>query len=204
MKNERENNEVILSGMVVSDVKVIYEIYGKKFYVFDLLIRRLSENVDTIPIVVSDEKATQIKEGRYVHVKGKYRSYNVQREDCRSKLVLTVYGKEIGFIEETERDINAIFLNGFICKPVVYRITPFGRKIADILLAVNRMYDKTDYIPCIAWGNEAESASLLNVGEQVKVSGRIQSRQYMKKIDENQEEIRTAYEVSAFNVVKVE
>ncbi len=199
MVNYTENNLIKLAGTVVSEKKFSHEVYGEGFYSFDLEVPRLSENSDIIPVTVSERLLTGIdfKVGQKVVIEGQFRSYN-NYENEKNKLVLTVFVKEIR--EQTEEDNsinpNEIMLNGFICKKPIYRTTPFGREIADILLAVNRAYNKSDYIPCIAWGRNARYCQNLGIGENVKIWGRIQSRQYEKKFEDGTMEVRRAYEVS--------
>ena len=172
---------------------------GEGFYLVDVLVKRLSESEDRIPVMVSERllDVTQDYEGEYIEVTGQFRSYN-RHEEKKNRLVLSVFAREICFVEEEDETVktNQIFLDGYICKPPVYRKTPLGREIADLLIAVNRPYGKSDYIPCICWGRNARYASAFHVGGHVLVWGRIQSREYIKKLGENETEKRTAYEVS--------
>lgn len=199
MINYEENNLIRLIGTVVSDKTFSHEVYGEGFYSFDLEVPRLSENSDIIPVTISERLLVDFdfKIGAKVVVEGQFRSYN-NYENAKNKLVLTVFVKEIFEQNEENSNLNSneIVLNGFICKKPIYRTTPFGREIADILLAVNRSYNKSDYIPCIAWGRNARYCQNLNVGENVKIWGRIQSRQYEKKFEDGTSEVRRAYEVS--------
>ena len=183
-----ENNQVTIMGEVVSEFTFSHEVFGEGFYMVEVLVRRLSNSDDRIPLMVSERliDVTQDYRGEYIMVNGQFRSYNRHEED-RNRLVLSVFAREISFVEE-ELDgakTNNILLDGYICKAPVYRKTPLGREIADLLLAVNRPYGKSDYIPCICWGRNARYASSFEVGEHVQVLGRIQSR-----------EKRVAYEVS--------
>ena len=199
MINYLENNQIKLIGTIVSDKKFSHEVYGEGFYAFDLEVPRLSDTSDIIPIMISERLMADFdfKVGQKVVIDGQYRSYN-NMENERNKLVLTCFVKEIRLQtpEDENTNSNEIILNGFICKKPIYRTTPFGREIADILLAVNRAYNKSDYIPCIAWGRNARFCQTIEVGQNVKVYGRIQSRQYEKKLDDGNSEIRRAYEVS--------
>lgn len=199
MINYAENNLIRLAGTIVSERKLSHEVYGERFYSFDLEIPRLSENSDIIPVTVSERLLIDSKYeiGEKVVIDGQFRSYN-NYENEKNKLVLTVFVKEIRMQTEEDENVNPneIVLNGFICKKPIYRTTPFGREIADILLAVNRAYNKSDYIPCIAWGRNARYCQNLSVGESVKIWGRIQSRQYEKKFEDGTSEMRRAYEVS--------
>lgn len=204
----KENNKVKIAGVVASDFKFSHEIYGEGFYTMMVDVRRLSESVDTIPVTVS-ERVVNINEdftGQYVTVTGQFRSYNrAEKDNQRRRLILSVFAQEVEFNEEATvdtYDTNNVELDGFICKEVHYRKTPLGREIADMLLAVNRPYGKSDYIPCICWGRNAKYAEALATGTHMKVWGRIQSRSYIKKINENDSEERTAYEVS-LNKIKV-
>ena len=194
-----ENNQVTIMGEVVSEFTFSHEVFGEGFYMVEVLVRRLSNSDDRIPLMVSERliDVTQDYRGEYIMVTGQFRSYNRHEED-RNRLVLSVFAREISFVEE-EPDgakTNNILLDGYICKDPVYRKTPLGREIADLLLAVNRPYGKSDYIPCICWGRNARYASSFEVGEHVQVLGRIQSREYVKKLSEVETEKRVAYEVS--------
>lgn len=203
--NYLENNHLVLVGKVTSDKRFSHEIYGEKFYIFDLAVPRLSGNADIIPITVS-ERLLSINEltiDAKVTVEGQFRSYN-SYENERNRLVLTVFAKDIQFMENQEEEIeiskdlvsNEVILNGYICKKPIYRQTPFGREISDLLLAVNRAYNKSDYIPCIAWGRNARFCENIPVGTEVKVIGRVQSRTYEKKYEDGTVETKIAYEVS--------
>ena len=199
MINYQDNNQIKLMGTVVSDKVFSHEVYGEGFYSFDLEVPRLSDTSDIIPIIISERLLININfhVGQKVALEGQYRSYN-NVTDNKNKLVLSCFAKEIR--EQTEEDFNKntneIILNGFICKKPIYRTTPFGREIADILLAVNRAYNKSDYIPCIAWGRNARFCQSVEVGQNVKMLGRIQSRLYEKKLEDGNSEIRRAFEVS--------
>lgn len=199
MTNYSDNNLIKLAGTVVSDKTFSHEIYGEGFYSFDLEVPRLSENSDIIPVTVSERLLAGInfEIGQKVVIDGQFRSYN-NYENEKNKLVLTVFVKEIReqIAEDVTINPNEIMLNGFICKKPIYRTTPFGREIADLLLAVNRAYNKSDYIPCIAWGRNARYCQNIEIGENVKIWGRIQSRQYEKKFENGTSEVRRAYEVS--------
>ena len=198
--NYSENNHLVLIGKIVSEKSYSHEIYGEKFYVFNLEVVRLSSTVDIIPITVSERLLTDldIEIGKKVSVEGQFRSYN-NYENERNRLVLTVFAKEIIAMEESEEKdevTNEVVLVGYVCKKPIYRQTPFGREIADILLAVNRAYNKSDYIPSIAWGRNARFCQNMEVGTEVKITGRVQSRTYEKKLDDGSTETRVAYEVS--------
>ncbi len=199
MVNYTDNNQIRLVGTIVSEKTFSHEVYGEGFYSFDLEVPRLSDTSDIIPVIVSERLLSgfDFYVGQKVVIDGQYRSYNNMVNE-KNKLVLTVFVKEIRLqVEEDQnQNSNEIILNGFICKKPIYRTTPFGREIADILLAVNRAYNKSDYIPCIAWGRNARFCQNLEVGQSVKVFGRIQSRQYEKKLEDGSSEIRRAYEVS--------
>lgn len=199
--NYSENNHLILVGKIVSEKSYSHEIYGEKFYVFNLEVVRLSSTVDIIPITISERLLTglDIEIGKKVTVEGQFRSYN-NYENERNRLVLTVFAKEIKEVENEEVDkdeiTNEVTLIGYVCKKPIYRQTPFGREIADVLLAVNRAYNKSDYIPSIAWGRNARFCQNMEVGTEVKITGRVQSRTYEKKFEDGTSETRVAYEVS--------
>lgn len=194
-----ENNQVTIMGEVVSGFTFSHEVFGEGFYMVDISVKRLSNSRDLIPVMISERliDVTQDYTGKFLMVTGQFRSYN-RHEEQKNRLVLSVFAREAEFIDE-EPDgakTNTILLDGYICKLPVYRKTPLGREIADLLLAVNRPYGKSDYIPCICWGRNARFASTFQVGEHVQLIGRIQSREYMKKLSETETEKRTAYEVS--------
>ena len=194
-----ENNQVTIMGEVASPFTFSHEVFGEGFYMMDVNVKRLSNSEDRIPLMISERliDVSQDYTGEFIMVSGQFRSYN-RHDEQKNRLVLSVFVREVSFIEE-ELDgakTNNIFLDGYICKLPVYRKTPLGREIADLLLAVNRPYGKSDYIPCICWGRNARFASTFEVGEHVQIMGRIQSREYIKKLTETETEKRIAYEVS--------
>ncbi len=190
------NNKVFISGEILSDAEFSHEVYGEGFYEMNVLVRRLSGQGDVLPVTVSERLITDkdLKVGSVINALGQFRSYN-KLVDGKSKLMLTVFVREL-LDSAPIRNPNSIVLSGYICKPPVYRTTPFNREIADILIAVNRSYNKSDYIPCIAWGRNARFAKNLAVGEKIALSGRIQSREYQKRFSDDDIKILTAYEVS--------
>lgn len=194
-----ENNMATISGKVVSNVEFSHEVYGEGFYYFMLEVPRLSDSNDKIPVTISERLASKDKLtiGTIIEVEGQFRSYNSYNSEG-NKLLLTVFARDIIFLEDEKKikNPNQIYLNGFICKRPIYRTTPFGREITDILLAVNRPYNKSDYIPCIAWGRNARFSERLTVGDNIKVWGRIQSRTYQKKLESGEVINKVAYEVS--------
>ena len=204
--NYSENNHLVLVGNITSEKKYSHEIYGEKFYVFNMEVVRLSSTTDIIPITVSERLLTDIDLtiGKKVSVEGQFRSYN-NYENEKNRLILTVFAKEITELnesdeEEKEEVTNEVVLVGYVCKKPIYRQTPFGREIADVLLAVNRAYNKSDYIPSIAWGRNARFCQNMEVGTEVKITGRIQSRTYEKKFEDGTSETRVAYEVSIASI----
>ena len=204
--NYEDNNHLTLVGKVTSDKRFSHEIYGEKFYIFDLSVPRLSGNADVIPVTISERLLTtqDVFIGAKLQIDGQFRSYN-SYDNEKNKLILTVFVKDVQFLEENQeeeeevrRDVvsNEVVLDGYICKKPIYRKTPFGREISDILLAVNRAYNKSDYIPCIAWGRNARFCENIAVGTEVKIIGRVQSREYEKKYEDGTVEKKIAYEVS--------
>lgn len=198
MENYIANNRAEVIGIVSDELELSHEIYGEKFYTFTLEVPRLSGISDNVKIMVSDRLLSdvELKVGDCIEVEGQFRSYN-SYENGDNRLVLTVFAKDLRHVEKTEdKNPNSLYLNGFICKAPVYRTTPFGREITDLLLAVNRSYNKSDYIPVIAWGRNARFCKNINVGDNIKIWGRIQSRVYQKHISEDEVIEKTAYEVS--------
>ena len=200
-----ENNQVPIMGKVATEFSFSHEVFGEGFYMVEVEVKRLSNSEDRIPLMISERliDVTQDYTGEYIMVHGQFRSYN-RHEEQKNRLVLSVFVREISFMEE-EPDgtkTNSIWLDGYICKEPIYRKTPLGREIADLLLAVNRPYGKSDYIPCICWGRNARYASGFEVGEHVQLLGRIQSREYVKRISDTETEKRIAYEVSVSKLEK--
>ena len=200
-----EINQVTIMGKVATEFSFSHEVFGEGFYMVEVEVKRLSNSEDRIPLMISERliDVTQDYTGEYIRVHGQFRSYN-RHEEQKNRLVLSVFVREISFMEE-EPDgtkTNSIWLDGYICKEPIYRKTPLGREIADLLLAVNRPYGKSDYIPCICWGRNARYASGFEVGEHVQILGRIQSREYVKRISDTETEKRVAYEVSVSKLEK--
>lgn len=198
-----ENNQVAIAGEIVSGFTFSHEVYGEGFYMMEVAVNRLSNYADYIPVMVSERliDVTGNYEGQYICVVGQFRSYN-RHEEKKNRLMLSVFAREIEFTGEPGEDVksNQIFLDGYICKEPIYRKTPLGREIADLLIAVNRSYGKSDYIPSICWGRNARYASGFEVGAHVQIWGRIQSREYVKKLNEFETEKRIAYEVSVSKI----
>ena len=197
--NYSQNNYIMLVGKITSEKKFSHEIYGESFFNFDLEIPRLSGISDIIPITISERFIANfdLSLGKLVVIEGQFRSYNTY-EDSKSRLILTVFVKEIREKGEDEeiKVPNEVQLVGHICRKPIYRKTPFGREIADILVAVNRAYNKSDYIPCITWGRNARFCENMQIGTELRLVGRVQSRPYEKKHEDGTVEQRTAYEVS--------
>ena len=198
MENYNDNNIVKLGGRVVTELEFSHEIYEEKFYKFYVETKRMSDYTDKLPIIISERliNVEEIKIGNIVRIEGQFRSYN-QPVEGKSKLVLSIFAKDI----EKSDDENILTLNeatfiGYICKNPIYRKTPLGREIADVLLAVNRTYKKSDYIPCILWGRNAKFCEKVEIGARIKLSGRIQSRNYEKKLEDGTIISKVAYEVS--------
>ncbi len=202
MNTPLQNNVVSLSGKVLGEPVFSHEVYGEKFYEVTLAVKRLSESEDFLPISVSEHLLSdKFHDGALVSVSGQFRSYNKTVED-KSKLMLTVFVRDVGEFNDSVNP-NTLELTGYVCKPPIYRTTPFNREICDVLLAVNRQYNKSDYIPCIVWGRNARFAGGLPVGEHVNVQGRVQSRNYQKKLPDDTVVTRTAYEVSVSKITVV-
>ena len=198
MENNVSNNQATIIGTIGDEFTFSHEIYAEKFYTCTVIVPRLSGTADNIRVMISERLLadSSYSIGDEVLITGQFRSYNSMSEGS-GRLVLTVFAKDIEHYSGDEnRNPNVLYLNGYICKPPVYRTTPFGREITDILLAVNRSYNKSDYIPIIAWGRNARFAKNLSVGDNVKIWGRIQSRTYQKKINDDETIEKTAYEVS--------
>ena len=202
-----ENNQVSIVGEIISDFQYSHEVYGEGFYMVEVAVSRLSNFSDYIPLMISERliDTSQSYIGQKVYVTGQFRSYN-RHEELKNRLVLSVFVREIEFIEEETEEMksNQILLDGYICKDPIYRKTPLGREIADLLVAVNRSYGKSDYIPCICWGRNARFAARFEVGVHVQIWGRIQSREYVKRLNASEVENRTAYEVSVSKIEYME
>ncbi len=194
-------NSITVSGKILTDFVLSHEVYGEKFYSFYIENRRLSDAVDILPVIISERLLIDecYAVGDNVLIEGQIRSHN-NFDGIKTHLKLSIFVKSISPTEEMCNPVNRIMLDGFICKKPVYRTTPFGREIADILLAVNRAYGKSDYIPAICWGRNAKFASNLEVGTNISLSGRMQSRDYRKQLDNGEVITKTAYEVSASKI----
>ena len=203
-----ENNKISLVGEVISAPKFSHETHNEKFYTVKVDVKRLSGDIDTLEIIISEKlyDIDKIELGIRYYIEGEIRSYNYYvSETERRKLVINIFAKNLSIAEETDDEcLNNFELVGHICKEPIYRKTPFDREISDILLAVNRLYGKSDYLPCIAWGRNAKFASTLEIGDKIKITGRMQSRQYTKKINDNEEEKKIAYEMSIITLEKKE
>ena len=199
-----KNNKVFISGEIVSDATFSHEIYGEGFYEFFVRVMRLSGQADILPITVSERliQDGMLGKGKAICALGQFRSYN-KLENGKSRLMLTVFVREL-LPQLPDKNPNSILLSGYICKPPVYRTTPFNREIADVLIAVNRAYNKSDYIPCIAWGRNAKYCESFIVGEKIRVYGRVQSREYDKKQEDGTIERKVAYEISVSKLEKAE
>lgn len=204
MDNLMLNNKIYLEGTVATGLEFSHEMYGEGFYTFGLEVIRLSDSKDLLNITISERLITNMNLtiGNEIIVEGQLRSYN-KFVDGSNKLILTVFARNIEPCIERTKNPNEIFLDGYICKEPVYRTTPFGREIADVLLAVNRAYNKSDYIPTIAWGRNSRFCQTLEVGDNIRIWGRLQSREYQKKLSENESIKKIAYEVSISKMEKV-
>ena len=199
------NNRIWLEGKVVAKPKFSHEMFGEGFYNFDMEVMRLSDSKDILSVTISERIMLGIdfSIGTEIMLEGQLRSYN-KIVDGRNKLILTVFARNVMICTEKSKNPNEIYLDGYICKPPLYRTTPFGREIADVLLAVNRAYNKSDYIPTIAWGRNSRFCKNLQVGDNIRVWGRLQSREYQKKISETEKITKVAYEVSVSKMEKVD
>ena len=194
-----ENNEVNVVGKVIGDMQFSHKVYGEGFYTFNIEVPRLSDSMDQLPVTISERLLPGIGEitGKTVEILGQFRSYN-QYDEGRNRLILTIFVIELKVVSDLDIDKskNHIHLNGYVCKDPVYRTTPFGREITDLLVAVNRSYHKSDYIPCITWGRNARYAQHLKTGDNISIWGRIQSRTYQKRLENGEVLTRVAYEMS--------
>lgn len=195
-----ENNHAELTGVILSELEFSHEVSGERFFKTRIRSERLSENSDELPVILSEKllENKQFQTGERVKIEGQFRSYN-RHDNNKNKLILSVYAQDMEKIpQETEavQPENTVELDGYVCKQPVYRTTPLGREITDVLLAVNRSYGRSDYIPCICWGSNARAAKDLTVGDKLRLSGRIQSRMYQKKESDGSVDNRIAYEVS--------
>ena len=197
-----QSNYIKIVGIIFGELEFSHEVFGEKFFEFLIKVPRLSETKDILPVIISERLINDINMeiGNYIVIEGQFRSYN-RYEDSQNKLLLRVFARDIYMpdeieLEELKRHPNEVFLNGYLCKETKFRTTPFGREITDMLIAVNRSYNKSDYIPCIAWGRNARYCEKLEVGDHIKLWGRIQSRQYQKRNENESYDTKTAYEVS--------
>ncbi|MCL2170647.1 MAG: single-stranded DNA-binding protein [Defluviitaleaceae bacterium] len=193
------NNKISLYGQIASPCAFSHDVFGEGFYTFNIQVSRLSDASDILPCTISERiiDMENFVVGRNIAISGQIRSYNSYiEEENRNRLVLTVFARDYELDPTSTSSPNDVQLDGFICKPPIYRTTPFGREIGDLLLAVNRSYNKSDYIPCIVWGRNARFGSKLVVGDRIKLWGRMQSRIYQKKSDDGEVTEKTAYEVS--------
>lgn len=204
MDNVMLNNKIYLEGKVISELQFSHEMYGEGFYNFNFEVQRLSDATDVLIITVSERLITgmDVSIGSELIVEGQLRSYN-KFVDGSNRLILTVFARDVRELKERSKNPNQIFLDGFICKAPVYRTTPFGREIADMLLAVNRLYNKSDYIPTIAWGRNSRFCKSLEVGDNIRIWGRLQSREYQKKVSDTEVVKKIAYEVSISKMERV-
>jgi primosomal replication protein N len=206
---EEVNNKVFVSGIIDSEIVFDHEIYKESFFKFNIKIKRLSDVFDILPVTISERLIAQnnLKIDQKINIIGQIRSYNnFDKEINKTRLILTIFAQDIILLDKAldlnlkDNNPNQVNLTGFLCKPVIFRKTPFGREISDLLLAINRSFNKSDYIPCIAWGKNAKLAQDLNIGSKIKIFGRMQSREYQKKISDSQIINKTAYEISIFRL----
>lgn len=201
---KEDTNIVNLKGRIENNLEFSHEIFGEKFYTTKIKINRLSESYDVLPITVSERllEEVNLEEDKLVKVTGQLRSYN-KNIDNKNRLVLTIFVRDMQIEDEDNKDPNNIFLDGYVCKEPVYRKTPLGREITDLLVAINRPYNKSDYIPSIVWGRNAKFAKSLKVGDRIQMWGRVQSREYEKKYQNGESVKKVAYEVSISKIKKM-
>ena len=205
MINLKEDTNIVnLKGRIENNLEFSHEIFGEKFYTTKIKINRLSDSYDMLPITVSERllEEVNLEEDKLVKVTGQLRSYN-KNIDNKNRLVLTIFARNMEVEEEDNKDPNNIFLDGYVCKEPVYRKTPLGREITDLLVAINRPYNKSDYIPSIVWGRNAKFAKSLKVGDRIQMWGRVQSREYEKKLQDGESVKKVAYEVSISKIKKM-
>lgn len=205
MINLKEDTNIVnLKGRIENNLEFSHEIFGEKFYTTKIKINRLSESYDILPITVSERllEEVNLEEDKLVKVTGQLRSYN-KNINNKNRLVLTIFARNMEVEEEDNKDPNNIFLDGYVCKEPVYRKTPLGREITDLLVAINRPYNKSDYIPSIVWGRNAKFAKSLKVGDRIQMWGRVQSREYEKKLQDGESVKKVAYEVSISKIKKM-
>lgn len=197
---ENPGNRIVAVGRFDGGLELSHEVMNEPFYTGSLVVKRLSGAADRLPVTIPGKLLTTdgVITDRPVMVQGQVRSYN-KVVDGSGRLMVTLFAQSVAECSDNET-LNKVAITGALCRPPVYRSTPFGREICDMMLAVNRAFGKSDYIPCIAWGRNAQYASRFNVGDRIKLTGRLQSREY-QKLQENGEYLtRMAYEVSAFTL----
>jgi len=205
----QQNNIIKLTGKIINQPFENHKIYNEIFYIFNIKIKRLSQTYDILPVTVSqriiNNNLTKLEPNKFINITGQIRSYNnFDLNNNKTRLILTVFAQNINFDAydfNNNNNFNQAFLNGYICKKPIYRKTPLGREITDILLAVNRFYNKSDYIPCIAWGQNAKLTSKLNISDNIKLTGRLQSRDYQKKMPDGEILNKTTYELSISKLI---
>lgn len=197
---ENPNNRMLTAGYLAGTPQRSHEVMNEPFYSAVLNVKRLSGAMDSIPITIPGKLIVegQSLEDKLLLVQGQVRSYNKIVEGS-GRLMVTLFAQSIVPTQDNET-LNRVELTGALCKPPVYRSTPFGREICDMMLAVNRAFGKSDYIPCIAWGRNAQFASRFRVGDKVHLTGRLQSREYQKLLESGEYITRNAFEVSAFTL----
>ena len=194
MDESNIRNHAVLRGILAAAPAFSHMSRGERFFIFPVETRRLSGTADTINVIARESllRSAEIMEAGRIQVTGELRSFNNKRGEG-ARLVITVFAKELGFTDG--EDMNVIELAGTLCKPPNLRVTPMGRDICDLMLAVNRRCGRSDYLPCICWGRRAREYSQLQVGDRLSLTGRIQSRPYIKLIEGKPVE-KVAYEVS--------